>query len=406
MSVLVLALLFAPARSIGTGRTSAGSSSRDRAEGEPPQEAATPSGRVRVGLIVLIVALAAGTGLALNAARTPRAGRRTAGRIAEVARLATGHQRAERPVFLDGGRLLAVDLPALHARRPRPRRPTRRASNSSATSSSRAGPSRPSARVDRLFVVVRPARRRPAHRRGLVRDVRLRRQADRLEGPGRLGPPTTSPSPTDGRYAYLLTSGHAEGETNRPPPALDRPRPERPGTTLPVGRVAFDLGQATTPSACSCCPDGKAAVSLRGSNQIARLDLSDPDSPKLLDRLDLPAPCVPDALAVGEDGRLLVGDPDASAFWRLEGDRFVQVDVDGGVAELVEAGGLVFATLPRGSGLAVLSAGSHAPLGKLSIRGAANLATTRPLGIASCPERKLIAVSNRAGGSIHLIAIE
>jgi hypothetical protein len=56
--------------------------------------------------------------------------------------------------------------------------------------------------------------------------------------------------------------------------------------------------------------------------------------------------------------------------------------------------------------VAVFEGRSDSPLGKLSIRGTANLGDTRPLGIAHSPERKLLAVSNRAGGSLHLIAIE
>jgi hypothetical protein len=56
--------------------------------------------------------------------------------------------------------------------------------------------------------------------------------------------------------------------------------------------------------------------------------------------------------------------------------------------------------------VAVLAPGGTEPLGILSIRGAANLGRTRPLGLAYSPERKRLAVSNRAGGSLHLIAVE
>jgi acyl-phosphate glycerol 3-phosphate acyltransferase len=360
-----------------------------------------PSGRVRVGLVLLLVALVAGTGLALNAARRPELvanGRR----IAEVARLATGHQRAERPVFLDGGRLLAVTCPRyMRVVLARVTEPPGLELVRDIQLEGR--PVALSAGNDRLFVVVRPHG-----------DARHMEEAwwetfdfagNPIGSKTRIGwDPDDLALSKNGHLAYLLTSGHAEGETNRPSPALivfDLAS----GTPRPIGRVAFE-GPKDNPERLLLMSNRHAAVSLRGSNQIARVDLSDPALPKLLDRLDLPTPCVPDSLAVGKDGRLLVGDPDASAFWRLDGDRFVQVDVDGGVADLVEAEDFLFATLPQGSGLAVLSSGGHAALGKLSIRGAANLATTRPLGIAYSPERKLIAVSNRAGGSVHLIAIE
>jgi acyl-phosphate glycerol 3-phosphate acyltransferase len=360
-----------------------------------------PSGRVRVGLILLLVALAAGTGLALNASRRPELvanGRR----IAEVARLATGHQRAERPVFLDEGRLLAVTCPRYmrvvlaRVTEPPGLEPVRDIQLEGRPIALCAG-------KDRLFVIVRP--------HGDARHIEeawwetFDFAGNRIGSKIRIGwDPDDLALSKDGHHAYLLTSGSAEGETNRPPPALIVFEMQS-GTPRPVGSFAFERPK-DDPERLLIMSADKAAVSLRGSNQVARLDLSDPHSPRLIDRLDMPAPCVPDSLAVGKNGQLLVGDPDASAYWRLDGDRFVQVDVDGGVADLVEAEGFVFATLPQGSGVAVLSAGSHAPLGKLSIRGAANLATTRPLGIAYSPERRLIAVSNRAGGSVHLISIQ
>ncbi len=360
-----------------------------------------PEGKVRAGLVVLLVAVAAGTALALNAAR--RTELTVAGhRFVEVSRHAPGQQRAERLAFLDGGRLLVATCPRyLRAVLARVTEDQKLEEIKDIDVEGRAVAIAPG--KDRFTLLVRPHGDARHLEEAWWQSFDL--AGNPLGSRVRIGwDPDDFAFSADGKYAYVLTSGRAEGETNRPAPALivfdvgD-------GTPRSVGRVSFD-DPRDDPERLALLPGLRAAVSLRGSNQLARLDLSDPASPKLLDRLDVPDQGVPLALAVGGDGRLLVGDPDASAFWRLDGDRLVQVDVDGGVADLIEADGLVFATLPRGSGVAIFPSGGDAPLGTLSIRGAANLGTTRPLGVAYAPERKLLAVSNRAGGSLHLISVE
>ncbi len=359
-----------------------------------------PSGRVRVGLIAMIVAIAAGSGLAVNASRRPvlvAEGRR----ISEVARLATGHQRAERLAFVDGGKLLAITCP-------RYMRVVLASVGESSLDVVRdielgGRPVAVVAAADRFYALQRPHG-----------DARHLEEAwwESYDFAGKpLGPkvrvgwdPDDLALSPDGQFAYVITSGHAEGETNRPDPELScydlRADPPRR-----VGGVAFDRAK-DDPERIKLLPDGRAAVSLRGSNQVVLLDLNQPASPRIVERLNLPSPCVPDSIAVDDAGRLIVGDPEASAYWRQSDTGFERVEVGGGVADLLDADGLVFATLPRGSGLAVLSAGSHETLGKFLIRGAANLATTRPLGLAYCRDRGLLAVSNRAGGSVHLIRIE
>ncbi len=378
------------------GRIAAGTEPKVSLRKKRPTE-----GKIHVGLIFVLVAVAAGSALALNAARRPElvvGGRR----ITEVSRLATGHQRAERPIFLDGGKMLAVTCPRYM-----------RVVLASVTASPglelirdiklEGRPVALAAAKDRFYVLQRPHG-----------DARHMEEAwwETFDFDGRpIGSrvrigwdPDDMAISADERYAYVLTSGLAEGETNRPAPALicfDL-------TSSPpkaVGRVSFDLPK-DDPERLLLLPNGRAAVSLRGTNAIARIDLADPTSPKLIDRIEAPSPLVPDAITLTKDGRLLVGDPDAHAYWRQAGDALIRVDVEGGAADLVEAEGLVFVTLPKGSGVAVLSAEAHVPLGTLSLRGTANLATTRPLGIAYSPERRLIAVSNRAGGSVHLIAVE
>lgn len=358
-------------------------------------------GKVRVGLVGLLVAVAAGTGLAVNASR--RAELTVAGhRFVEVSRFAPGQQRAERLAFLDEGRLLVATCPRyLRAVLVRVTEGRELEAVQDIDVEGRAVAI--STAKDHFTILVRP------HGDARHLEEAWWQSFDLAGNPigsrARIGwDPDDFAFSEDGKFAYVLTSGKAEGETNRPAPALivfDLSQ----GSPKSVGRVSFD-DPKDDPERLVLLPGHRAAVSLSGSNQVARLDVSDPASPRLVDRLNVPDRGLPLALAVGGDGRLLVGDPDASAFWRLEGDRLVPVDVEGGVADLIEAEGFVFATLPRGSGVAVVPSGEDSPVGTLSIRGTANLGTTRPLGIAYSPERKLLAVSNRAGGSLHLIAVE
>ncbi len=360
-----------------------------------------PEGKVHIGLVLLIVAMTAGTGLALNAARRFEV---VAGgkRLAEVSRLAVGHQRSERLTFCNGGKTLAFTCPRYM------RLIIADVSDSPELSLKKdikldGRPVTVATANDRLYVLVRPHG-----------DARHLEEAwwETFDFDGnpigsklRIGwdPDDIAFSP-DGKLAYVLTSGSAEGETNRPLPALltfdltaNPPRP--------INRVEFDRPK-DDPERLILLPNQKAAISLRGSNTVARLDLADPTAPKIIDRLDSPARFVPETLAASADGSLLIGDSESNAYARQVGDRLITVDVDGGVADLLEVHGLIFATLPKGSGLAVLSGEAHTPLGQLPIRGTANLATTRPLNIAYSPERNLLAVSNRAGGSVHLITIE
>ena len=73
--------------------------------------------------------------------------------------------------------------------------------------------------------------------------------------------------------------------------------------------------------------------------------------------------------------------------------------------ELVRAGACLVGTLPEASALEVFAGPTRRSAGRLPLRGTANLGGIRPAGLAYCPERRLLAVSNRQGGSIHLVAI-
>jgi hypothetical protein len=65
----------------------------------------------------------------------------------------------------------------------------------------------------------------------------------------------------------------------------------------------------------------------------------------------------------------------------------------------------VFGTVPDGSAVEVFDLASGRSLGRLPLRGAANLSPVRPMGIDFCAERGLVAVGSR-NGAVHLIKVE
>ncbi len=87
--------------------------------------------------------------------------------------------------------------------------------------------------------------------------------------------------------------------------------------------------------------------------------------------------------------------------------------VEGSMGEVVEIPGLRkhwAVSLPFDSGIGLLPAAYNAehdkPPALLPLKGRANLAPTRPLGLAFDVGRSLLAAANRSGGSIHLIVVE
>ena len=300
-----------------------------------------------MGSCVLLVAATAGTGPGgQTLARRARSDcRRSIGLGRGQPRIAVGQQRAERLTFLDGGRLLVATCPRYHR-----------------VVLTRITDAREFEEIGDIEVGGRPVAVAPGKDRFtvLVRphgDARHLEEAwwqafdlagDPIGSRARIGwdPGDFAAAPRTSRSAYVLTSGSAEERDQPSVAGGESSSTWRTETPKSIGRIPFD-DPKDDPERLILLPDGRAAVSLRGSDQVARLDLSDPKAPKLIDRLRVPDHGVPLAMAVGKDGRLLVGDPDASAFWRVEGDRLVQVDVDGKVADLVGDRGIRLATPPR-----------------------------------------------------------
>jgi acyl-phosphate glycerol 3-phosphate acyltransferase len=384
---------------------------RIRAGTEPKvslrRKPSTPrSGRIAPLLLALVAIVGAGVGLGLWMNHRPvlNCGAFT---LAPVARLATGHQRAERLAFVDGGAWLAATCPRYNR-----------------VAVARVGPGgtleksvdialegRPVAlwsRKDRIWILERPIADAHHVEAGWLEvfDVAGHRLGSRF----RVGfDPDDLVLTDDGDSAIVLVSGHAEGEKNRHDPALLVLDLGFGGVAPSVrSRLVFDQ-RGDDPERIALAPGGlQAAVSLQGSNAVAWIDLSDLDRPRCSSRTPIKTP---GALTFGPDGALFVTSADDAGLWILANEtaapRALQVAGSGAdVVVLPWGNGDVACTLQDRSALEVIDRDSGLSLGRLPLRGPANLSPTRPLGIAVCRERALLAVANRQGGSVHLIAVQ
>ena len=304
-------------------------------------------------------------------------------RLVETARVATGHQRAERLAFADRGRLLAVTCPRYN-----------RVVLYGVAGKDGLRPvgeivleGRPVAVCptgDRLYVLQRPAGDALHMEEGWWEtfDFKGRRLGSKV----RVGfYPDDLALTADGRNALVLTSGHGEGDPHRPGPSLevmslgDGEEPPRV-----VARLAFDA-PGDNPSRLVLDANGeRGAVTFEGTNRVAWLDLKDREHPRLTSRSVLPEG--PPRLLDAPGGPWVVPTPDRDA---------LVADVGG------DAPRLVIQASPQGAGLEIISGKTH----HFPLRGRMNLSAQRPTGLAFDRDRGLLAVANRSGG-VHLIAIE
>ncbi|MGE3819103.1 MAG: glycerol-3-phosphate 1-O-acyltransferase PlsY [Isosphaeraceae bacterium] len=388
VTVALLAMLFYRHRA-NLGRVRAGTEPRVKLRRRPPTS--SPSGRISVGWVVGLAALS-GIGLGayvfLEQATRPQVLRVGRYAIREVAHASTGHQRAERLAFADDGNLLVVTCPRY--RRVMIYRVDEREELVPLRDLEMAGvpvavwPTR-----DRLLILSRPPGDNRHIEPGWLETFDF--QGDALGDRVRVGfyPDDLAASP-DGRYVYVLTSGRAEGEPNRPSPALEVFEfPNEANQAEPLGRVTFEEA-GDDPERLTLSSSGKAAaVTLLGSNAVAAVWLENPTEPRLLGRSRLPDLDLPYPSRFGED-RIVM--PVASGS-------------EGALVPLAGFGECVAATLPRDSGLELYFPSRRRSLGRLTLRsGSIGLSRIRPMGVAYAPQRGLIAVSNRSG-SVHLVAI-
>ena len=327
-----------------------------------------PEGKVAWVLVLLFAAALAGVAGALAVHAAKRAELRLGPcTLTEVARVATGHQRAERLAFADRGRLLAVTCPRYD------RVVLYRVTDDLRLELYRdieleGHPVAIWPAEDRLYVLQRPAGDARHVEPGFWETFDF--QGRRIGSRYRVGfyPDDLAITP-DGRHALVLTSGRAEGDPHRPRPALAVIELGADSSAHRVaGRVEIDH-DGWDPDRLALSASGRRAlVGMLRKDQAVTIDLADPAQPVIVDR----------------------SNPGMNP-------ETVRLD-------LPELGECVAWPRPLESAFDIYEAASMRPLGRFCLRGGLNLSPTRPTGVAEAAERGLVAVATRSG-SVHLIAI-
>lgn len=348
-----------------------------------------PSGRVALVMVLLIGAAGLGSLVVLRWSRvaTVDCG---AFALTEVARARTGHQRADRITFADSGKRLAVTCPRydrlmIFAVGETSLDVAQDVELSGQPMAVVAGP-------DRFWVLIRPSGDRrhidPGYLQGITFDGKP------VGSPITVGfyPVDLALSP-NGRQAYALIAGRAEGNAIMPPPALVALDLEA-GAVL--GRVDFET-EGDDPTRVTLSSQGwGGAVTLPRSREVVAVDLSDPTHPRAMQRSALPPRDVPYPSISGEEWILMPVASDREA---------VVISGSRSPAATHPLRDYLISTLPEDSAIEIRRVASSSILGRLPLRGAANLGVIRPTGLAVCPDRNLLAVASRSGG-IHLVAIQ
>lgn len=339
-----------------------------------------PAGRSCAALLIVLVVGGVG---ALLAGRVLRTATLDCGpfTLEALSRTRTSHQRATSPVFVEGGRTLAVLCPryerlmlysVVEGRTLRLR----------ADVTLEGQPVALKADGDRLWVLHRPLGDRRHVEPGFLRAYRADGSP---EGPRIVVGfyPTGLALLEEGRKAAVVSSGRSEGSADRGTPALEV-------VDLEAGRVGarveFDR-PGEWPSRIAVADSGRAAaVALKGSNQVAAIDLQDAGHPALLGRsplapLRLPYPSLADGDCI-----------------------LMPVDSPAECAILASGGEFLVGVTPESSDLEVRRLLSKRPLGTLPLRGAANLGEVRPTGVACSPDGTLVAITSRSG-AVHLVGV-
>jgi glycerol-3-phosphate acyltransferase PlsY len=333
----------------------------------------------------------------------------------------TGHQRAERIAFANGGRILAVTCPRYN------RLVLYRVLQDNALSLAHdlLLDGRPMAIVssrEHLFVLERPSGDARHFEEALFETFDF--EGRRVGSKFRVGfDPDDMVVSGDGQMALVIRSGNAEGESNRPAPSLvvvDLSDPARPRLRGHVSfdepnddpeRVALDTNHPRT----SGEQTRHAAVSLRGSNCVAWVDFADWDCPRIAGRARVPQGSIPGCIRFDNRGLALVVDTNLGTVWEVPfgGDTPRRLPFGPGLKELIdfpqaqdssaESLAWMVATNRKESSLEVLEPARGRRLGQLPLRGPTNLGRVELIGLAEA--NGLIAVADRSGG-VHLVVTQ
>jgi acyl-phosphate glycerol 3-phosphate acyltransferase len=208
----------------------------------------------------------------------------------------------------------------------------------------------------------------------------------------------------DGKYLLVIESGQAEGDAAKPLPALEVFATDfHSNRTRLAGRLAF--GKGDDPERLSISTSGKsAAVLIANSNQIAAIDLSNPESPQLVGRTEPTESDTPYVSYSSEAEWIMMPVAGPSEAVAIELRHSGGTTLPPREASAATHADYVICTREKDSVVEVFQSSPRHSLGCLPLHGPLNLGRTRPTGIAYSPELRLLAVATRSG-TIHLIEL-
>lgn len=303
--------------------------------------------------------------------------------VQQVDRVASGHQRASRLAFSDGGRTLAMLCPrydrmVLYRVTDADRLETR------GEVKLEGRPMALAVAGDRLFVLQRPASDQRHREPGWIHTFYWDGEKLPIRWEVGCNPDDLAITP-DGRTALVVTGDRSPGNGEPPARALLILNLADGSTIarLELGRWEDDEGRVQISSS-----GRAAAIALHATGRCLTIDLYDPARPQILTEADLPDQehAYP---SIGEHDRILM--PVASP------GESVLIDQDGPI---------VVATCPRDAAIELVAHPDEGgrSLGRLPLRGPLNLGKAKPMGLAWSPDRRLLAVSTKSG-SVHLLSL-
>jgi len=208
----------------------------------------------------------------------------------------------------------------------------------------------------------------------------------------------------DGMHLLLLSSGRAEGDPKKPLPALEIVRADLDaGSSRVVGRLEFD--DADDPMKLTISASGQnAAVLLAKTNQTVAIDLSAPESPRLIGRTRPSGADLPYVSHSSDADWIMMPVASPCEAIAIESPRTARGATTANLAAAAGGRQYVACTRHRDSVLELFQTVPFHSLGRLPLMGPLNLGRTRPTGIAYSARRGLLAVGTRSG-TIHLIEL-
>lgn len=193
-----------------------------------------------------------------------------------------------------------------------------------------------------------------------------------------------------GKRAIVLLSGNAEGETNRPDSSLAGVDLSTPDAPRMAWSLPLNLG-ADDPTRLTMSAHATHAAVLTHDGTLVGIDLSDPKAPAETGRQ-----------SIGErpTARISFGPDD----WITLPDQTGAPALDYASASDGTSDSIAWLAADQAA-LKLASAANGWTPAAVSLRGPGGIGDVRAMDLDHCPERSLMAVTDRAGG-VHLIEFE